>query len=78
MRDLLGGRCSGTRSRFVGTSAGILFFEPKAVVLPGPIDIDGAAAHRLESSLHADGADVVCTENLNSDVVTIKSAKDRI
>ena len=58
MRDLLGGRCSGPRSRFVGTSAGILFFEPKAVVLPGPIDIDGAAAHRLESSLHADGADV--------------------
>src|SRR5215472_11117402 len=32
--------------------------KPKVVVFSGPVKIDGAAAHRLEGALHADGADV--------------------
>src|SRR6516225_2944510 len=44
-------------------AAGTYLFEPKIVVLLGPIYIHSACAHCLECALHADRADINVTEH---------------
>lgn len=56
--DLFCRSCSRLRPRVVGARSGVLLLKPKAVVLPRPVDINGASAHRLEGAFHADRANV--------------------
>src|SRR5689334_19874674 len=61
---LLGG--SGppfVRRAALHVALGNLAVEPEAVVLARPVDVDLAAAHRLECAFHADGADVDMREH---------------
>src|SRR5581483_9775684 len=44
--------------RLTGSGPRLLLFQPEAVMLPGPVHVDLADAHRLEGALHADRADV--------------------
>src|SRR3954454_9919763 len=37
---------------------GLLLLNPERVMLPGPVEIDLAGAHRIERALHADCADI--------------------
>src|ERR1700730_15308370 len=55
---LFPGRCHRSALRLVRTGPTIFLFKPESVVFFGPIDIDAADAHRFESTLHADGADI--------------------
>src|SRR5882762_1115542 len=55
--------CRGCRGRQLCTALGDLFFEPKAVVLFSPVQVDTARAHRFERALHAQGSDVDVTDD---------------
>src|SRR5205807_2645283 len=55
-------RCGGLRPWVGGALAG-LFFEPQGVVFLGPIEVDGAGAHRLEGAFHAERADIDVREH---------------
>ena len=59
LRDRLFGRCDGRPSApFVGADTAHFIFQPQAVVLFRPVDVDGAFTHGLEGAFHADGADI--------------------
>src|SRR6266446_5660919 len=55
--------CRGCRGRRPCAPLGNLFFEPEAVVLLGPVQVDTARTHRLERALHAQGSDVDVTDD---------------
>src|SRR5213594_532823 len=62
-RRLLGRSHSAFPGRRADVSLLGLLFEPQAVMLPRPIDVDGAVPHPLERTLHADGADIDVAEH---------------
>src|ERR1700722_9375804 len=55
---LLCGRCRGLPLQAGGPDARLFFLEPQAVMLLGPVEIDGTFAHGFECAFHADRADI--------------------